>query len=419
MTRERRRIVIIGGSYAGLRVARDISRVLSREEAEIILIAKEDYHTDVPELYEIATAYLRKESTLSTEHIYPGSGVAISELLHHNRVTVKIGTVQEINTTDRLLFLNDATSFSYDWLVLAVGAPVATYGISGVVEHAFSIKTLSEALRLRHHTIRTLLAAHQMHGSEQQAARRFVIIGAGATGVELATELSGLIKKFSQEREHNQMVPEIILLEAGPTILRELRDVLRHTVQERLESLGVDVRVNQAVERIEENHVFLKTGEEIHAHTVVWSGGLRADDLLIRSKLPINNRGVIVGETLQVEGQPNIFAAGDCAVLSQEQHSVPAIVPVAYTQGTVVARNIIHAVRSEPLELYHYKPTGQLITLGGKKVLFVWPSQRGMIGIIPWLMKQFVNLRYWAWYLPLWKALKLTMKRLSVQTKND
>jgi len=415
----RKRIVIIGGSYAGVRVARDTARSLPANEVEIVLISEDEYHHDIPEYYEIATAYLPGESTESTEHIDRGTGLLLTDIFARLPVTVRIGSVKEIDSANRLVMLADHTSLSFDFLVLAVGSPVAVFGIPGVFEHAFTIKTLSDALRLRHHIVRMVMEAPQLNASIQQSALRFVIIGAGATGVELAAELSGLIRHIERQRYAQPVRPSIMLLEAGKEILRELPDDLRHRVQERLHTLGVDLRLNMAVSAIEHNRVILKSGEEIAARTIIWSGGLRPHDLLTRSHLPIAARGAAVDASLRVNGQTAVFAVGDCAVITDSKEPIPATVPVAYSQAMLVSRNLAHALRSEPLEHYSYRPRVQIITLGGTEALIVLPSKRGMIGRGAWVLKQVVMLRYWAWYVSWTRSLALLLTRLSVQIRND
>jgi NADH dehydrogenase len=413
-----KRVVVVGGGYAGIRVAYDVARLVPAEACEVVLISDDDQHIDTPALYEIATAALPHESTNSSELIVRGASADVVDLITARGVVVRRGRVRHIHVQERLVICDDQSTISFDWLVLAVGAQLATYHIPGVEEHTFNVKNMTEALRLRHHIMRTLLTAPELPAEQQRQALTFVVAGGGATGVEVITELMHLLTTVRRQRRLPLDRVRSILVEASPHILHELPAEWRHRVQRFLIDQAIEVMVGRAVTEITEGALVLSDHTRIATRTVVWCGGLRSHSLLGRAGLPTQGRGVLVEETLQVVGHPHIFAVGDCAVLAVPDVRIPGTVPVAYSQGALVARNLRHLWRGEPLEQYHYHPTGQLITLGGKRAMALF-SRYGAVGFLPWLIKQLVACRYWAYYLSWPRALSLAWRKVAVQTQND
>lgn len=411
------RVVILGGGYAGLRVAHDVCRAMTARGGEVVLVGAQLDHLDVTSLYEVATARLKRESRLSSELISRGFGVSLEEITAHWPVKVKIGKVDMISTADRLLLFQDNMSVSYDQLVLAVGAETALYGVPGVAEHAFSIKTLSEALRLRHHITRCLKQAQAARGPERTALCTFVIVGAGATGVEVASELMGLVRHW-QKVDHT-LQPKVILVEAGDQLLRELPARVQQRVVKRLERLGITVRLSCSVVAVGEREVSLRTGGTIATRTVIWAGGLQPAGVLIRSHLPTVRWGVRTTETLQVVGHPTIFAVGDCAVVEGMTTPIPATVPVAYRQGALVARSLLQQQRGEPLQPFIWRQRSQIITLGGKTTLLITSRGWAFVGWWPWFIKHVVLWVYWCRYVSPWRALQLLTQQMTVETQND
>ncbi len=411
------RVVILGGSYAGLRVAHAVCRQIAASGGAVVLVSDQPHHLDITSLYEVATARLWRESAFSSELISRGFGVSLEEITAGWPVKVKIGKVDTITTSDRLLLFQDKSSLSYDHLVLAVGAETALYGVPGVAEYAFSIKTLSEALRLRHHITRCLKQAQAAQGLERRALSTFVIVGAGATGVEVASELVGLLRQW--RRVDHTLQPAVVLVEASDQLLREWPPTVQQRVTKRLERLGITVRLRRSVVAVGEREVSLRTGETLATRTVIWAGGLQPAALLVRSHLPTRRWGVRVTDTLQVAGQPTIFAVGDCAIMEGAAVPIPATVPVAEAQGALVAQNLWNQMRSRPFQNYQFRRRSQIITLGGKTALFVTPRGWAVIGWWPWLLKHLVLWQYWCRYVSPWRAARLLTQQVTVETQND
>jgi NADH:ubiquinone reductase (H+-translocating) len=410
MTAMRRRVVILGGGYAGVRAAYDLAHARKPEEVEILLVSESPHHLETPLLYEVATAYLDRESTLSSEHACEGVMVELADIFAKQKVGIKIGRVVMINQNERMITLHNGSTVSFDYLIVALGATTATYNIPGITEYAFTVKTLSEALRLRHHVVRLLRNPKR----DAPAMLTFVVIGAGATGVETAAELAHLVRRVVPL---DSPQPRIVLLEAGPTILREVPEAARRYAETMLKQWGVEIMVNRTITALEEKQVIFQDGGMLAAGTMIWAGGLSPLPVIMKSHFPLERWGIAVSPTLQVKGLPHIFAAGDTAVLAGSR--IPATVPVAYSQGALCARNCLHLLRGEALETYEYQPQGQLITLGGKRGIVLFKNGKSMTGRIPWVIKKMVSLRYWLRYLTWAQALQSWTRGISIQSQND
>lgn len=412
------RVVIVGAGYAGLRTARDLARTVGKD-VEIVLINGTPYHVDVTSFYEVATAYLKHESQESSEHIAQSVQVPLADILKRLPVRLIIGTVTHIDTNNRTVTLRNQSVVSYDTLVIALGTEVATFGIPGVAEHAFSIKTLSESLALRHHIVRQFHMAAGLPPAERRAALTFVVVGGGASGVETVTELVGHIKQQCHHVGLDPQETKVILAEAGPTILKTVPERLQQEALHRLQALHIEVMAGQAVTQVEPDRVTFKNGQGIPTRTVVWAGGLKVHPVLAMSNLPLERWGVAVMPTLQVIGHPNIFVVGDAAVIKDSLTPIPATVAIAYTQGSLVATNIKRQLAGQPLQAFQPHVLGAFVSLGGKWAVVNIKDRWGYHGWIPWFGKQLTLLRYWLNYLPWWRAWMFWSRSELMKTHND
>ncbi|MEX2054890.1 MAG: NAD(P)/FAD-dependent oxidoreductase [Candidatus Andersenbacteria bacterium] len=416
----RQRVVIVGGGYAGVRVARNLAWAVQRGvPLEVIQVSSSEHHIDTPLLYEVATAYLHHESKLSSETVQASVCVPLRDIFANLPVSVLTRRATTLNTAQRLIQFSDDTTLTYDVLVVAMGAELATYGIPGVSDFAFSVKTLPEALELRHHIVRQFHMAKKASAEKQAQLLTFVIVGAGAAGVETAAELKGHVNQECQKHGLDQTLPRITLVEASPTILRTIPATLQRFAQARLLSLGIEIKTNQPITAVESDRVLFADGQALLARTIIWTGGLKPHALLSGSGLPALKWGVAVEPTLQVVDEPLVYAVGDAAVLQQSPEPIPATVPVAYGQADVAAANIVRQVMGQPLQPYQYQALGALIAVGGKDAIAVFANNRGLTGYLPWLMKKVVGLRYWNWYLPWWQALHFWWRSIRLQSLND
>lgn len=414
------RVVVVGAGYAGVRAARDLGVAARRGTAlEVVLINDTARHLDRSLLYEVASAYLPRESAQSTERVTAGAAVELAQLFAGLPVTVRIGRVTGIDLAHRLLTVGERESVSYDYLVLALGACLQTAGVTGVANHAFSVTGLSDTLTLRHHVVRQFHLARQSSAPLSTARLTFVVVGGGAAGVEIATELAGQVRNLCRKHGIDPSVPRLILLEAGSTILRRLPVAAQQYAHTRLRQLGITLRVNQAVTAVTADHLVLASGEKIPTQTVVWAGGLKPHPLLLAAGVPVNGWGVAVERTLQVQGEAHVFAAGDTAIVTDSVPPLPASVPVAYTQGALVAHNVLQLLRGRPLAPYRYHTIGELIALGGKDAVAVIGQRTVWHGWPAWVLKKLLTLRYWLGLLSWRGAWRFWRHSVVLQSLND
>ena len=417
-TSARHRVVIVGGGYAGVRTALDLAKE-GKEPLDIVLVSDRDTHLDLTLLYEVGTAYLRHESVISSEQIQESVELPLRDIFSGNAVDIVIKKAERIDVQGQVVVLADDSTIDYDTLVIGVGSSLATFNVPGVGTDTFSIKTLPDALQLRHHIVRQFYQAADLTDQARASALTFVVAGGGASGVEVAAELMGQVQR--QCHQHGVAPDDIsvILLEAGERILGILPEEVAGRAQRRLESLGVDVRVKTRITEVTPSEVRLQGGEYIYSRTTVWTAGLRPNQLLVDSGLSIDEWGVLTEETLQAQGIPNVFVIGDAAIIPDISPPLPATVPVAYGQGAVAARNIVRQRRGQSLEKFTYTSPGMVITLGGKTALALFPSGKHLFGWLPWLVKHFITLRYWMRLTSWGNALRLWYRGWHIHGAND
>jgi NADH dehydrogenase len=265
----------------------------------------------------------------------------------------------------------DGRDFPYDQLVVALGAEPAYFGIPGVEEHAISIRGISAAEEIRNRVIERYEEATLARGEVSDARLRFVVIGGGATGVEVAAELHVLV--------HDVLAPDypnidprrvkIVLVDSNKEILKELDPALRRTARKKLADLQVDV-VNQVkAKEITAEKVLLSDGTELETENAIWTAGARASETLDKLDLPSDERkGLKMDSYLRVEGHENVWGIGDCAAnIERDGSPVPPNAQAAVQQGYAVARNILVALDGEgEMESFDYKPVGQLVEIGSQ-----------------------------------------------------
>ena len=414
----RRRVVVLGGGYAGVRAARDLARAGAESEVEIELISKSAWHVDLTLMYEVATAYLTSESVASSEIIAASAAVPLAEIFAKLPVKLRISGAERILLKENLIVLSDESTVSYDVLIVALGARLATHGLPGVATNAFSIKELSSALELRHHIVRQFYAAKNLVGAARRQSLTFMVVGAGSAGVEMAAELACHVRHQCSRHRIDPQEISIQLVEAGREILPGISPALQRVAANRLRKLAVVVRLNERVSAIEATAVVFESGETIPTNTAVWTAGLSPHELLVQAGFPVRSWGVVCEPTLQVQGLATVFVAGDAANLQEMKPPLKANVPVAYTQGTLVARNVLRLLRNQRLLTYQRPKEVTVITTGGRTAV-LQVGQLKLSGFLPWFLRRLITLRYWLWYLPFIAALRFWFASNRLHGAND
>ena len=354
-------VVVLGAGFAGLRAVRR----LGRAGVPTLWIDANNYHCFLPLLYQVATAGLEPPSIA-----HPVRSI----MRRFSSVEFRMACVVAADPQARILETANGERIAYGHLIVAIGGAAEDFGIPGAREHTHRLYDLEDARALRNHALRTLERASV---STDAAARArlltFVIVGAGATGVEMAGALAEF-RRHVLPRDYRHIDPatmRIVVIEAGPHVLAPFPEKLRARALRDLRAFGVDVRTNTRVERVTPEAAVLAGGELVPTETVIWAAGIRAAPVTARLGLPTGRSGrVRVEPTLAVPGCPGVFAAGDVAIVDGAER-LPQVAQVAIQQGELAAENVCRSMAGEPLETFHYRDKGSMATIGRSRAVAV------------------------------------------------
>ncbi|MBB6415683.1 NAD(P)/FAD-dependent oxidoreductase [Streptomyces sp. AK010] len=400
MVKERARILVVGGGYVGmytaLRLQRRLKRELDRGEAEITVVTPDPYMTYQPFLPEAAAG------AISPRHVV----VPLRRVL--GRCRILIGEVTAVDHAERTATVTTLATeeegtggqrLSYDHLVLAPGSVSRTLPVPGLADHGIGFKTVEEAIGLRNHVIEQMdIASSTRDPAIRDAALTFVFVGGGFAGVEALGELEDMAR-YAARYYHNVQPEDMkwILVEASDRILPEVGEEMgRYTVTE-LRRRNIDVRLETRLESCADRVAVLSDGARFPTRTVVWTAGVKPHPVLAATDLPRNGRGRLTCTSeLSVDGTTHAWAAGDAAavpdVTAEEQgRECAPNAQHAVRQAKVLADNIVHSLRGEPLETYEHAYVGSVASLGlHKGVAHVYG--RKLKGYPAWFMHRAYHL---------------------------
>lgn len=379
-----KRIVIIGGGFGGIRL---VSK-LKKSGLQIVLIDKNNFHTFQPLLYQVATAGLEPGSiAYPLRKMFmglPDFFFRVAEVVHidaDNHV---------VNTT--------IGSLSYDYLVIATGSTTNFFGIDGMSDESMPMKSVNEALYLRSQLLQNFECALLTNDlDERKKLMNFVIVGAGPTGVELAGALSELkthvLAQDYPDLDLNLM--EVILMEAGDSVLGGMREKSSQKAKRYLEQMGVKVMLNTFVKHYNGHEVTTNRGN-FQAGTLIWAAGVRGN---IPKGLPdsaIEKSRLLTDAFSKVLHTENVYALGDVAIMRTKAHpnGHPQVAPVAIQQGEHLAKNLHRSLKGLPAIPFVYKDQGSMATIGRNKAVvdFYKFQFGGFLGWWVWMVVHLVSL---------------------------
>jgi NADH dehydrogenase len=377
----RTHVVIVGGGFAGVACA----KLLAEEDrARVTLIDQNGYHQFQPLLYQVATAELAGRD-VTFDH---------TEIFRHQESVALIQTDAISADVDRLsVTLADGLTISGDYLVLAAGAQPNFFHTPGAREFAFPLYSLTDARRVRERLLQLYADAADKPELIEDGALTFVVVGGGATGVEISGALSELIHDVMPHRYPHLAVAgaKIVLVDVGHTLLAPFTDESHVYAAKQLERRGVELRLGTAVTDVAQDHVVLKDGTTIQTHLVVWGGGEMAAPIAGNAGIGQGRGGRIdVRPDLSVPGHPNVFAVGDIAnVPYGDEQSLPQLGSVAQQSGAWAARNILGDIDGTGRTPFHYRDKGIMAMVGRKAAVAEIGSHRhemhGRIAFAAWL----------------------------------
>ncbi len=366
----RKKVVVVGAGFAGLSAV----ETLYRENTDILLIDRHNFATFQPLLYQVATAGLN-----------PGDvSFPIRTLLRkYPQVRFRQGELSKLTPESNLIELEDGSKIGYDYLILAFGATSNYFGVKGAAEYSHAIYTLDDALSVRNRIFHQfeLAAAHGI----TEGCLTFVVVGGGATGVEMAGASAELCDRAL--RTDYTSIPKslvrVILIEQRDKILEAFDDPLSQYALEELKRRGVEVLLNSVVDEVTTDRVHLKGDRDIPYGILIWAAGVGAPTLTSTLNVPQGRGGrILVESDLRVTGYDNIFAVGDIAAASSNDEIVPQLAQPALQEGKHAALQIKNLISSAPTASFVYKDRGTMATIGRRAAV---AQLKGGIDLTGWL----------------------------------
>lgn len=383
---DKKRVVIVGGGFGGLKLANK----LRKSDFQVVLVDRNNYHQFPPLIYQIASAGI-EPSSIS----FPFRKI----FQHREDFYFRMAEVRSVFPEQKIL-QTSIGKVSYDYLVFAAGTTTNFFGNANVEENAIPMKNVSEAMGLRNALLenfeRALTCASE---TERQELLNVVIVGGGATGVEVAGALSEM-KNFILPKDYPDMpssLMNIYLIEAGPRLLSAMSQQTSWHVEKFLRQMGVNVLLNKMVTDYQDHRVILKDGTQIPTRTFIWVSGVQGEKVgNLDDKFVGRGRRIVVNEFNQVEGLDGVFAIGDQCLMPEGdpkwKGGHPQLAQVAIQQGRLLARNLKALEKGKKLKSFRYRNLGAMATVGRNRAVAEF-SEMKMAGFWAWIMWLVVHLR--------------------------
>lgn len=370
------KIVIVGGGAGGLELATKLGDRYRANKIQVTLVDKNRTHIWKPKLHEVAAGSMDladQELDYIAQAHWHHFKFRLGELISIDREKKQIQISRYVDEAGELV--TPMQTIPYDTLVISIGSLTNDFGTQGVEKYAQRLESMGDAKRFHLRLVNACLRAQAQTTPLAPHQLKVAIIGAGATGVELAAELhrtTRAIISFGMDRVDPEKDLKVALIEAAPRILPALSPRISTAAEKLLSDLGVEVMTNAKVQKVEANKVVLSNGVEIPAELIVWAAGVKAPDFLKGiGGLETNHvNQLLVLPTLQTTLDPNIFAIGDCAACPWPEANngkggiVPPRAQAAHQQATHLYKQINRIIHNQALKPYQYKDFGSLVSLG-------------------------------------------------------
>ena len=376
-------VVIIGAGFAGLEAA----KVFDGVDVLVTIVDRNNYHKFQPLLYEVAMAGLEADDIAHN----------VRDIFRKQRnVRFRMGEVVAVRREEKAVVLSDGTMLPYDYLIVCAGAVTNFFNVPGAEEHAFPLKNISDAIRLRNHVLKQFERYDQDSEEVGEGALTFVLVGGGPTGVEMSGALVELFATLEDDFPDLAItdLAQVVLVEMQDSLLPPYHEELRAYTRKTLERRGVDVRTGTAVAHVEPTAVELQCGDRIATQTLIWAAGVRAHPLAdtLRAEQTPDGR-LVVDSMLSLSSDPYVFAVGDIAASSDsEGNEHPGVAQVAIQQGRHAAKQILSDLAGSEREPFEYRDYGQMATIGRNAAVGEFPGGIKIRGFTAWFIWVFIHI---------------------------
>lgn len=378
----RKKIVIVGAGFAGLRLAQE----LNNTDYDVLLLDKHNYHQFQPLMYQVATARLEPTSiSFPLRKVFQKS----------KNVRIRIAEVLSVDAENKII-KTTLEEYPYDYLVIAFGCTSNYFGNKTIEEFSYPMKSVPEALQLRNHILQTFEDVLVASPDEVEPLLNFVVVGGGPTGVELSGALAEMKKnvlpKDYPDKDFSKL--NVFLIEGSPSTLNVMSDLAKKYSQKYLEDLGVKVLTNAYVDSYDGEVVTLKSGETIRTKNLIWAAGVVGNSLegIPPTSITRGNR-LIVNRYNEVQGLEDVFAVGDIAFMSTPKYpnGHPQLANVALNQAKNLAYNFKARLKNKPQRAFEYYDKGSMATVGKRKAIVDLPKF-SFKGRLAWFFWMFLHL---------------------------
>jgi NADH dehydrogenase len=350
------RVVILGAGFGGIQTYLSL-RKARRPNLQITLINKTNYFLFTPLLHEVATGGLGHHNVVES----------VREIIDRDSASFLQAEIKDYDMNTRVVHTS-AGDVPYDTLVIATGATTAFYGIPGAQEHGYVLKNLSDALRMRDRVIDLFEEASHKNAAERKKMLSFVVVGGGATGIEIVTELADLFndtfKRF-YSGDFKRKEVSLTVVAADPDILMPFHPSIRKRAEKILAREGITIKLKMEVSEVTPDGLVFKDGTTLPAQTVIWAAGVTPTLQPPQGMTCDRGHRIMVNQFLQAEGQERIFALGDAACFAGANGKpLPMLAQVAVQQGPIAAQNILNSLDKKPLVPFTFHMKGLLVSLG-------------------------------------------------------
>lgn len=393
------RILILGAGFGGVRAALDLAK-FKMEKVHITIISDKHHFGYTPALYKLATGRSPMETCIPLGQIFENK----------TNVTFVVDSIVGGSIEEKVIIGLSGSRYKYDYLILALGAETSYFGIPGIKEHSFALKSVYTALRLKNHIHKMYKTAEGLTKGELMAQFQFVIVGGGPAGVELAGEIRRYARKLARRHGITEKYVTVDIIQAVPRLLPTMSEKVSEVALHRLNSLGINIILNRPVTAEDSNGVHLKD-IQFNAKTIIWTAGVRPSHVYSDIKgLILHKSGrIIVDEHLRIaltltpDEKPathseNVFAIGDSA-----NTPFAGTAQTANHDADYVARMIEHTINKKGFPDYKQRSTAYVVPIGEHWAIFTYKNIVLSGRVFAWL-RELIDFKYFLSILPFWKA---------------